>query len=127
MNFFFFFFQILEEALEANDLITDAFQKYQQLVLKQQPNINRNDPNPDSCLIPNMTAQSSKPQNTMDELNEIFSGQGNEAGALLTPTIAASLDLLEPSMALSGDFNLEGRNIINLQLILNTKRSPFLH
>lgn len=95
---------ILEDALEANDLIADVFQKYQQLILKHQPNSNRNES--DSSLIPNVN---SRPQNTMDELSEIFSSQGHEVGALLTPTTTASLDLLEPTLALSADVKLDSQ------------------
>lgn len=98
---------ISEEALEANDLITEVFQKYQQLILKQQPSSNQSEL--ESFLIPNVTAQVPKSQNTMDELSEIFSNQSNETGTLLTSTTEASADLLQPTLTTSADVNLDSQ------------------
>lgn len=70
----------LDDALEANDLVTDVFKKYHQLVVKSRSR------KTSACLIstPNesggaVTTNGNKTKNTMDELNEIFATSSNSS------------------------------------------------
>lgn len=91
-NIFVCFFP-LEEALEANDLLTDVLVKYSKIILKQLPSA-AGQSTSTSHLIPFVDEHTT--QNTMDELNEIFSAQSTEANVLV-PHTSPSLNLMEPT------------------------------
>lgn len=111
-------FNFVDDALEANDLVISASQKYHQLLVKNK----LKDPN--ACLISTSDASASASQNgtaknTMDELNEIFSSSGSGSGggsggvsansihsnSHMKPTL--NLKPLEPTMA-SASVNKNG-------------------
>lgn len=98
-----------EEALEANDLLTDVLGKYSKLILKQTPTASGHSSS--SYLIPSVDDNSSVAQlrqNAMDELSEIFSAQSTETNPILMPDTTPNMNLLEPTMAqnLPGNFVL---------------------
>lgn len=90
---------VAEEALEANDLLTDVLGKYSKLILKQAPAMCSSQSS--SYLIPSLEST----QNTMDELNEIFSAQSTEVNPILMPNASQNTNLLEPTSALITDSN----------------------
>lgn len=101
------FFISLDDALEANDLVTEVFRKYHQLIIKNRPR------HANSCLISTQnsanggggaTANDSQSstnssKNTMDELQEIFAttsnsnvsySNGSTIMTTLTPMLAST-------------------------------------
>lgn len=67
-----------DDALEANELVTEVFKKYHQLVVRNRSR------NANVCLIstPNasaVTTQNGNNKNTMDELHEIFASSSSNA------------------------------------------------
>lgn len=93
----------VEEALEANDLLTDVLDKYSKLILKQSSTMTTTQSSA-SYLIPSMTENSAAlqmPQNAMDELSEIFSAQSTEVNPILMPNTSLNMNLLEPTQAQS--------------------------
>lgn len=81
-------FSIAEEALETNDLLSEVFQKYDQLIKRKQSN------GVNSCLIStqpkNTGANNTTAANTMDELNEIFSSGTNYTDTSSTLVMATT-------------------------------------
>lgn len=97
------FYLFVEEALEANDLLTDVLDKYSKLILKQSSTMTTTQSSA-SYLIPSMagnSAASQTPQNAMDELSEIFCAQSTEANPILTPNTSLNMSLLELTQAQS--------------------------
>lgn len=96
-------FFLLDDALEANDLVTAVFQKYHQLVIKNKSN-NAN------LLVStphtsNVSHQNGTNRNTMDELNEIFASSSKMNHSNTKPTMTFST--LEPMLA-SNNMNSNG-------------------
>lgn len=104
MIFFFFlnflltnnFIYFIDEALDANELVTDVFQKYYQLIIRKMPNT------ANSCLIStsnaNESATSQNGRNTLDELSEIFASTNvTSTNSSANPiTVMSPTKLLEP-------------------------------
>lgn len=99
----------VDDALEANDLVTTVFQKYQQLVMKNRSKTTN------ACLIstPSVSTASNgngTSRNTMDELHEIFaSSSSNNPIGQSNPKPEISLAPLEPTLA-SAQVNTNGES-----------------
>lgn len=95
-----------EEALEANDLLTEVLAKYSKIILKHTPTAGTYVSS--SNLIASVGENSTAPQtmqNAMDELSEIFSAQPTEGSRTMTPTTSLNMNLLEPTLALGSPGN----------------------
>lgn len=102
-----FFIDFIDDALEANELVTSVSQKYIQILSRNKSK------NSNPCLISTSEAsslannQNGTARNTMDELNEIFASSGSGSGSSGSNSInshsniRATLNakLLEPTMA----------------------------
>lgn len=96
---------LLDDAFEANDLVTEVFRKYHQLIIKNRPKY------ANSCLISTQSSTNGSAgnssqngtgaaRNTMDELHEIFASTSNSnASHSNGKPIMASLTPLEPTLA----------------------------
>lgn len=107
-----------DDALEANDLVTEVFKKYHQMVQRNRLR------NASTCLIstPNasaVTTQNGNNRNTMDELNEIFSSSSNNASHSNAKPIM-TFTPLEPTPA-AAKANGNSRHLIKTYLEFRSK------
>lgn len=112
MKWFFFF---IDDALEANELVTAVFEKYRQLIIK---NRSKNSSSLISTPSATVSSQNGTNKNTMDELNEIFassSSNSNISHSNTKPTM--TLTPLEPMQA-SAKVNTNGNFVFSTFFVM---------
>lgn len=75
----FHLFNCLGEAVDVNELLTDVFKKYHELITNKSSSTCLITPHPTNILNSSATTRSNGSQNTMDELNEIFAASNEQA------------------------------------------------